>query len=260
MLPPSRSGSTRHARRCDRALIQLPPGPPAHAPRGLRESPTAACLTEALSHPRGSCVDPAVAGKEPASQTRATAAPALTSDTVEGLRRGDAAALRAVYEAYRARLYTFLLRLTRDEALARDLAQETWLRLAANARRLRPDTDPGAWLYRVARNLFVSQRRWTLVQRAGLAALRGMLGTAQPVSPLEHVAADATELRLERALSRLPLHYREVLLLVVVEGLSGPETAAVLGLDNAVVRKRLSRARAALRTLLEDGAAAAIEP
>src|SRR5690242_21775781 len=102
----------------------------------------------------------------------------LPVGVVERLRSGDAAAFGAVYAACHARLFGFLLRLTRDEALARDLAQETWLRLAANASRLAPESDPGAWLFTVARNLYVSRRRSALLDRERLLELAGIGGSA----------------------------------------------------------------------------------
>jgi RNA polymerase sigma-70 factor, ECF subfamily len=173
------------------------------------------------------------------------------ADVVERLRAGDEEAFRDVYEAYRARLYSFLLRLTHDETLALDLAQETWLRLAANAARLTPDTEPGAWLFRVARNLFVSQRRWALVQAAGLAAI-GLAPPPMIPSALEQIAADALERKLEHALAALPLGYREVVLLIAVEGFAAPQVADMLGLTHATVRQRLSRARAALKQALDS--------
>ncbi|HKP64840.1 MAG TPA: RNA polymerase sigma factor [Polyangiales bacterium] len=175
---------------------------------------------------------------------------AVSADVVERLRAGDEAAFRDVYEAYRARLYSFLLRLTHDEALALDLTQETWLRLAANVSRLTPDTEPGAWLFRVARNLFISQRRWALVQAAGLAAL-GLAPSPILPSALEQVAADALERKLEHALAQLPLRYREVLLLTAVEGFPAPQVADILGLTPATVRQRLARGRAALKDALD---------
>jgi RNA polymerase sigma-70 factor (ECF subfamily) len=185
-----------------------------------------------------------------AEHSRPDQPPALPPGTVERLREGDADAFSAVYEAYRARLYTFLLRLSRDEQLAKDLSQETWLRLAANARRLEPSTEPAAWLFRVARNLFVSQRRWSRVHDAALAALR--LASVASESPLERVAADATQRRIERTLAELPMRYREVLLLVAVEGFGATEVAAMLGISHAAVRQRLSRSRAAIARVLME--------
>ena len=189
---------------------------------------------------------------EPKGRPTRTADAESEAGWVARLREGDPAAFDAMYDAHRARLYTFLLRLTREEPLARELAQETWLRLTANARRLAPDTEPGAWLFRVARNLFLSHRRWALVHEAGLTALRHLWPARDAESPLERVAADALERRLEHALAALPLRYREVVLLVCVEGYPASQVAAMLELTPAAVRKRLERGRAALASALEE--------
>src|SRR4051812_24719031 len=88
---------------------------------------------------------------------------------VDRLRDGDAAAFDALYEAYRPRLFGFLLRLTRQRSLAEDLLDETWLRLVAHARTLRADTRIGAWLFTVARNLYWSYRRSSMTEAGALS-------------------------------------------------------------------------------------------
>src|SRR5690242_7180313 len=75
---------------------------------------------------------------------------------VARLRQGDADAFDEVYAAFNARLFTFLVRLSRRRDVAEDLLEETWLRLVKHARRLRPDTRLAAWLFTVARHLWVS--------------------------------------------------------------------------------------------------------
>lgn len=170
---------------------------------------------------------------------------------VERLRARDERAFRELHEAYRARLYTFLLRLTRDEQLARDLSQESWLRLAANAHRLTLESDPAAWLFTVARNLYVSQRRWRVLDRERLAALSLGFWQQAIAQPLEHAAASQTQRNLERALQTLAMGLREVLLLVSIEGFSTQEVAEMLGTSDDNIRQRLSRARAQLKRQLE---------
>jgi RNA polymerase sigma-70 factor (ECF subfamily) len=177
-----------------------------------------------------------------------------TADTrhalLDRLRAGDAAAFEIVYEQYRARLHSFLLRLTGDAARARDLGQESWLRLAANAHRLAPHSDPGAWLFAVARNLFLSERRFSILRRARAAELSIFGAPRAHPTPFEEAARDQTHARLEQALASLPLSQREVVLLVAVEGFEAAEVGRMLDLDAATVRKRLSRGRATLKRAL----------
>jgi len=171
---------------------------------------------------------------------------------VAGLRAGEAAAFDAVYDAYRARLYAFLARLSRRRDVAEDLVEETWLRLVAGAARLTPDTRLGPWLFTVARNLYFSACRSRLLEETVAGELLGLWPVVgrQP-SPFEEAAASELERRLERALAALPLPAREALLLVGVEGLAPSEAAAVCGVTPEALRQRLSRARALLARELE---------
>jgi RNA polymerase sigma-70 factor (ECF subfamily) len=163
------------------------------------------------------------------------------------LRDGEPAAFDAVYEAYRARVYSFLARMARSREVAEDLAEETWLRLVEAAPRLQPDTRLGPWLFTVARNLYYSYCRSRAISEAATDALISLWpgGSPRP-SPFEEAAARELEGRLERSLARLPAHHREALLLVGVDGMTPAEAAGVCGLTPDAFRQRLSRARAAL--------------
>jgi RNA polymerase sigma-70 factor (ECF subfamily) len=81
------------------------------------------------------------------------------------LRAADTGAFDEVYDAYRPRVFAFLLRMTRSRTLAEDLLDETWLRLVRHAPRLLPDTRMGPWLFTVARNLYWTYRRDSLVEK-----------------------------------------------------------------------------------------------
>jgi RNA polymerase sigma-70 factor (ECF subfamily) len=150
----------------------------------------------------------------------------------------------AVYEAFRPRLFSFLVRLSRRRDVAEDLLEETWLRLVARAGELADDTCLSAWLFTVARNLFASWCRHRAVDEDRLSELTPSWPAPRPgETPFESAARNETERRLETALARLTLRDREVLLLVAAEGLTPSDAAGVLGIAPEAVRKRLQRAR-----------------
>ena len=185
--------------------------------------------------------------------------PEAERSLVDRLRAGDTSAFDDLYESYRPRVFSFLLRMSRSRTVAEDLLDETWLRLVRHAGGLQPDTRIGAWLFTVARNLYWSHRRACVVEETcepELLALWPSL-TAWP-SPFDLAAAGELERRVEAALSTLGAHHREVLLLVAHEGLTPGEAAAVCGISPDTLRQRLSRARAALAGQLEQTPAAAV--
>jgi RNA polymerase sigma-70 factor (ECF subfamily) len=179
----------------------------------------------------------------------------LELEIVHRLRAGDSTAFDAVYAAFNARLFSFLVRLSRRRDVAEDLLEETWLRLVAHAGRLRPETRLGPWLFTVARNLHVSYCRSRLLEESHTGGLIGLWPFAWPrPSPFEETAATEMERRIESAIASLPSAYREVLLLVGIEGFLPAEAAEVCGITPEATRQRLSRARALLLRRLEtDG-------
>jgi RNA polymerase sigma-70 factor (ECF subfamily) len=174
---------------------------------------------------------------------------------VARLKAGDSAAFEAIYEAYRPRLFGFLVRLSRRRDVAEDLLEETWLRLVTRAKDLTDDTRLGPWLFTVARHLFASWCRHRSLDDGRIWGMGPSWPGVWPVeSPFEAAARSETERSLEAALARLPLRDREVLLLVGGEELSPAEAAAVLGVTPEALRKRLQRARERLAVEMEAGA------
>jgi RNA polymerase sigma-70 factor, ECF subfamily len=176
---------------------------------------------------------------------------------VERLRQGDADAFDHVYTAFNARLFTFLVRLSRRRDVAEDLLEETWLRLVKHARRLRADTRLGPWLFTVARNLHVSFNRSRMLEDSAAELMSLWPFSLDRSSPFEAAAASELERRIERALAAMPATSREVLLLVGVAGLDHSDAADICGITPEALRQRLHRARETLSKALEQDAAVA---
>lgn len=178
----------------------------------------------------------------------------LELDLVRRVRAGDTAAFDAVHAMFNHRLFAFLARLTRSRDVAQDLVEETWLRLVKHAGRLDADTRLGPWLFAVARNLHVSYCRSRAIEDSRTVDSLGLWPTLLVDSPFEQTVSHELERRIEAALATLPVVFREVLLLVGVEGLRPAEAAVVCGISPEALRQRLSRARALLARRLEESA------
>lgn len=145
-------------------------------------------------------------------------------------------------------LRRFARALTGDAAWADDLVQDTAERAIAQGSRLRAGSNVLAWMLTVLRHLYIDQLR----RRREVA-----VDQADPLWQRQEAPAgeiDGLLLRdVQRALYRLPVEQREVLLLIVLEGLSYQEAAAVLHVPPGTVMSRLSRAREHMRVWLAGG-------
>ena len=171
---------------------------------------------------------------------------------VRRVRDGDTAAFDIVHDMFNVRLFGFLARLARSRDTAQDLLEETWLRFVRHAGRLDADTRLGPWLFAVARNVHVSYCRSRAMEGSRTVESIGLWPTGILASPFEQTARNELERRIEAALATLPAAFREVLLLVGVEGLRPAEAAVVCGITPEALRQRLSRARALLAQRLEE--------
>jgi RNA polymerase sigma-70 factor (ECF subfamily) len=157
---------------------------------------------------------------------------------------------------YQDALYRFALRLTANPQDAEDIAQDAFVRayrwLEAHGFRS-VDTKP--WLYRVTLNVFRNR-----VGKARLATAALEHALELPDGPAEQPSALAergeTRAELAQVLARLPLRYREAIVLRHVEELTYPEMAAVLkrpqGTIKSDVHRGLELLRAALAPVREE--------
>lgn len=162
---------------------------------------------------------------------------------VERLRAGDSAAFDEIYRVFNTRLLSFLTRMARNRSVAEDLLEETWLRLVSSAEDLRANTRLAAWLFTVARNLYVSYCRSRFRENAYTTDLVFLWPGELPRTPFDIASLSEFEGRLEAAIARLPPTYREAILLVGVEQLRPADAAAVCGISADLLRQRLKRGR-----------------
>lgn len=128
--------------------------------------------------------------------------------------------------------------------MADDLVQDTLERALDKWRFWQHERDLRPWLFSIMHNLHIDgRRRETGVEYVADDEL--------PQQAQRAVQADALELRdIERALARLPLDQREVLLLVALEEMSYRDVARALAIPQGTVMSRLSRARVRLKAIL----------
>jgi RNA polymerase sigma-70 factor (ECF subfamily) len=136
-----------------------------------------------------------------------------------------------------------------DSNAADDLVQDTLERAWSRFSMWQKRSDIRAWMFSIMHNRFVDHVR-AQSHRSEFTA-----GDDLPEVSQRPRQVDALELRdLDRALQRLPLKQREVLLLIGVEELSYEEVSTVLDIPVGTVMSRLSRARAQLRVELQGHA------
>jgi RNA polymerase sigma-70 factor (ECF subfamily) len=175
----------------------------------------------------------------------------VDADLVARLKRGNVRAFDEAYEAFRPRVHSFLLRLSGRRDVAEDLLQETFIKLARSAPTLDDDTNLAAWLFTVARNAFLSHRRWAMLDLSRVLAFGADRAETGPRTPHEETETARKMADLEEALAGVSAQSRELLLLVGVEGLEQEEVARILGISYEALRQRLARARAQLAERME---------
>lgn len=130
---------------------------------------------------------------------------------------------------------------------ADDLVQVALERALARSDQWRPDSRLDAWVFGIVRNAWLDELR-ARTRRSRVFA---------PEEAGEHVGEMALErqsdaMSVAAAMARLPEEQREVVALVLVEGLSYRETADALDVPIGTVTSRLARARTTLQALLGD--------
>jgi RNA polymerase sigma factor (sigma-70 family) len=163
----------------------------------------------------------------------------------------DRASARAFVERlfalHHGEIYTYLVRMVRDDELAADLAQETFVKAYRAFDSLEDATSARAWLYQIANRTALDELRRRRIVRfvPWTGESRGAAASAEEVVLRGRLSGE-----LSRALAGIPPRQRSALLLAEVHGLNGLELAEALGVTHAGARALLTRARESLRQAL----------
>jgi RNA polymerase sigma-70 factor, ECF subfamily len=171
---------------------------------------------------------------------------------------GDSQLFHELIRPYERRVYVMALSFLRNEADAEDAAQEAFLKAFRNLSSFRGEAKFGTWLVSITLNEARSRiRRRDSIKMESLDVPPDEEGQTSPALlrdwkeiPSEALERKEIRLLLQRAISALPLIYREVFQLRDIEQLSVNEAAAALGISIAAVKVRLHRARMMLQKKL----------
>jgi RNA polymerase sigma-70 factor, ECF subfamily len=155
-------------------------------------------------------------------------------------------------------LYSYAMVLTRNHAEAEDLVQETYMRAMQAMRKLRADSNIKCWLFTILKNIWFNQLRKRrngpqMVEiEAGDGGANNIVEPSKNSHDLYVSKLEAEQVRA--AIQKLPVEFREIILLREYEDLSYREIASVLHCPLGTVMSRLGRARARLGALLAAAA------
>jgi RNA polymerase sigma factor (sigma-70 family) len=172
---------------------------------------------------------------------------------VAAVRGGDAERYRELVERHERRVYAVAWSRLGDAALAEEVTQEAFIRAYRRLWLLGDGAKFSGWIATIARRVAINfglRHRRELNKRERWA-LENFSEAAPEHSSTENEPLHTPE-TLRQTLAELPAAHRECLVLFYLEGKSGAEAAAALGISEAALRVRLHRARAVLRERLEE--------
>lgn len=165
-------------------------------------------------------------------------------------------------DRYHDEIYAYLWRLLNgagrpDSAVeAQDLAQEVFLRAYQAFDRLRPDSNPRAWLYKIASNCaYTALRRGQRRAQRNLPLQEELLAIPDPHSPAREVDLKETMEQIARAIATLPPKQRVAVVLRHVQGLDYGAIAEVLHCSPDSARANVYQALRRLRRVLDKAPA-----
>lgn len=175
---------------------------------------------------------------------------------IEACLQGEVDAFAILVRRYQDRLYNTVLRVVDNHEDAWDVVQESFLNAYQSLASFKGDAEFFTWLYRIAFNAAVSQKR---KKRATISLEQARTHDGKSVDPADDSEqckpSDALERHEEhtavhRALAQLSVEHRSVLIMKDLDGMKYEEIAEIMDIPIGTVRSRLHRARLELRDIL----------
>ena len=169
-------------------------------------------------------------------------------ELVERCRRGDEGAFQELIDRYKTLVFALIARTVKDRSRAEDLAQDVFLRIHRGLPYFRGEARLSTWIYRIVANVCAQPR-----SPAAIAVSLDADPSAERATTVVDRRFGDLELRdrLEKAISRLPPHYRLLIAAHYLDGVQYEDLADALKLPIGTVKTHLYRAKQQLRRWLE---------
>lgn len=172
------------------------------------------------------------------------------------VRDGDPHALQELFAKYHSPILNYCVRMIDNHDRAEELTQDVFLQLYRARERYEPTARFVTYLYRIATNLCLNERRrrsrWSRVLSSEMPDENQLPDHKVPSADAIVVSAQELE-RVQQAIARLPRRKAAALMLARVDGLSHAEVSEALGISVNAVKSLISRATRSLRTELQLG-------
>ena len=175
-------------------------------------------------------------------------------DLIDRCKAGDESAWRRLVEITQRDVYALCLRILRDPQDAAEATQDTYVKVWRGLDTFRGEALFTTWLYRVAANAAISRQRSRKRRRERESGGDELLMSVPAPGSTETEVEARLDLRtVEECVGRLPDHYRSVVILRDVYGLSLAEIASQLKISETATKVRLHRARKKLKEMVGGG-------
>jgi RNA polymerase sigma-70 factor, ECF subfamily len=177
------------------------------------------------------------------------------TELARALLAGETNAFERFVEHFQSKVFHYSWLMCGHPEDAEEVAQDTLLKVFENFDQLRDPERVRAWVFRIAKNACLMQRRKSVFAPSREMSMDELPPTVEVADTAEapDLSMLGSELRavVDRAIAELPPAYRAVVLLRELEELSTEETAQILDVSTDVVKTRLHRGRAALKQKLD---------
>jgi RNA polymerase sigma-70 factor (ECF subfamily) len=185
----------------------------------------------------------------------ATAFSMSEAEAIERAQQGDGVAFETLYGLHKRRVYSLCLRMVGNETGAEDLTQEAFLQVYRKIGTFRQQSEFSTWLHRVAVNVVLMHFR---KKRLLTVSLEEPFDQEERDGPKKYfgtqdnlLAGSIDRITLERAIKELPSGYRNVFVLLDIEGYKHNEAAVLMGCTIGNTKSQLHKARLKLRLILK---------
>src|SRR6266571_5904809 len=170
-------------------------------------------------------------------------------ELVERCRSGDEHAFQELVDSYKNLVFALIARTVQERSRAEDLAQEVFLRVHRGLPYFRGEARLSTWIYRIVANVCVQEQGRPVPASLDDEKMGREVRAARSID--RRFGDFELRDRLEKAIARLPPHYRLVVAAHYLEGVRYEDLADALQIPLGTVKTQLHRAKQQLRRLLE---------